>query len=779
MDSIPREGDKNYKKKRTLKLDGFDDDNEYYEAMSARIDYMDKNWARFKYGGDAPDKKAPMPSARDEIETDEYSADEKSKSQDQILSIGQRIFRTRLSCPGHGQSNAYQFNVWLHEFVKYIVFLFLMTSCTFSYTNSNSYYLTSMMKKNFIESTGFNDIQSVNGVWDWLDGQFVQSVYQVQMGYNSMVSLPRLRMQRVRPDSCVVHEDFQDMIDICYDSYSHSAESEEPISSVDIDNLQPGSTYTSLPGSIFGFDFWGQALPYLRMYYAGGYLRHLPKSEGRNSADQKITDARAAIAELKSMNWLSEGARILIIDLQYYNQNVNLFSIIRLAFEIPATGGVIPSSTFNIVHVKSASNSLDVYTVICEVLYILMIGYYVGEKIYEIRSIGFRFFRNTDAKLSSAIIILSCSVIIFKIVKYATIDTQEIQLCNPEERTDCYLTNFVFWQKLFENILAVITFLAWISVHKFFSDFESMAIFTITLRRCYRDLLSFIVVYMVTYLAYAQLGVLIFGGELDSFRNLPHSLYTLFRVILGDFDFHAMESANRIIGPLFFISYVFFVFFILLNMFLAIISDTYSEVKAELSVSEHKYPISEHVQKMKVDLRKKFNCYDDERSHLSDAIKNLDFKDEGQINWEKFRQEMLKSGVNDEEIRQYFERYDTDGNMALDQEEITRMQNSLLRVKEESQEVNKEMDQSSVSMPPPQVNTEEVVSKMKDNFASVDDFDLLGKRVAKMESTFSELTTKVDGIITKLDQIGQKQKQAKYDQLTTKQTAASDKKSKK
>ena len=89
------------------------------------------------------------------------------------------------------------------------------------------------------------------------------------------------------------------------------------------------------------------------------------------------------------------------------------------------------------------------------------------------------------------------------------------------------------------------------------------------------------------------------------------------------------------------------------------------------------------------------------------------------------------------------------------------------------------MDQSSVSMPPPQVNTEEVVSKMKDNFASVDDFDLLGKRVAKMESTFSELTTKVDGIITKLDQIGQKQKQAKYDQLTTKQTAASDKKSKK
>ena len=40
-DSVPREGDKNYKKKRTLKLDGFDDyDGEYYDAMTDRLDYL-------------------------------------------------------------------------------------------------------------------------------------------------------------------------------------------------------------------------------------------------------------------------------------------------------------------------------------------------------------------------------------------------------------------------------------------------------------------------------------------------------------------------------------------------------------------------------------------------------------------------------------------------------------------------------------------------------------------------------------------------------------------
>ena len=64
-------------------------------------------------------------------------------------------------------------------------------------------------------------------------------------------------------------------------------------------------------------------------------------------------------------------------------------------------------------------------------------------------------------------------------------------------------------------------------------------------------------------------------------------------------------------------SYVFCVFFLLLNMFLAIISDTYSEVKADLSVSEKRYPVSEHIQSMKTSLLKKMDCYQGDRIVLN------------------------------------------------------------------------------------------------------------------------------------------------------------------
>ena len=45
-------------------------------------------------------------------------------------------------------------------------------------------------------------------------------------------------------------------------------------------------------------------------------------------------------------------------------------------------------------------------------------------------------------------------------------------------------------------------------------------------------------------------------------------------------------------GPIFFLAYVFFVFFVLLNMFLAIINDTYSEVKEEIAAQKNDFEVS-------------------------------------------------------------------------------------------------------------------------------------------------------------------------------------------
>lgn len=76
--------------------------------------------------------------------------------------------------------------------------------------------------------------------------------------------------------------------------------------------------------------------------------------------------------------------------------------------------------------------------------------------------------------------------------------------------------------------------------------------------------------------------------------------FSQLRILLGDFQFAELQQANCILGPAYFILYVFFIFFILLNMFLAIINDSYSEVKAEMSRHKHEFEMIHFFKKVKL-----------------------------------------------------------------------------------------------------------------------------------------------------------------------------------
>jgi len=115
-DIIPKPGDKDYKKRRTLKLEGFNEE-EYYAIVSHvinrshvvligfiqqesdRLEWMEKNWKKHvktTSPSDGPDynkkNSNPIPSSSS-----------KNKENNEILTMGQRIFKTRLTCPPHNQ----------------------------------------------------------------------------------------------------------------------------------------------------------------------------------------------------------------------------------------------------------------------------------------------------------------------------------------------------------------------------------------------------------------------------------------------------------------------------------------------------------------------------------------------------------------------------------------------------------------------------------------------------------------------------------------------------
>ena len=120
-------------------------------------------------------------------------------------------------------------------------------------------------------------------------------------------------------------------------------------------------------------------------------------------------------------------------------------------------------------------------------------------------------------------------------------------------------------------------------------DFQPrLGLVTRTLSSAIENLTHFLIVFGLVFFSYSVMGHLAFGGELEKFHTLLLSMHTCFSVLLGDIDLtnDFINSDNVRIGFVFFYSYMAIVFFILLNILLAILVDSYMEVKTEAEDSK-------------------------------------------------------------------------------------------------------------------------------------------------------------------------------------------------
>ena len=158
------------------------------------------------------------------------------------------------------------------------------------------------------------------------------------------------------------------------------------------------------------------------------------------------------------------------------------------------------------------------------------------------------------------------ATIIFNIYKYVVVNSLlKGLLAEPEIYADfAYLA---VWSRYFQYAAGLSVFIAWIKVFKYISFNKTMSQLSGTITRSLPDLGGFSIMFFIVFFAYAQVAYLLFGPYVKDFSTLKDTSYTQLRLILGDFQFADIERANPLWGPVYFISYVFFVFFILMVSF--------------------------------------------------------------------------------------------------------------------------------------------------------------------------------------------------------------------
>ena len=155
--------------------------------------------------------------------------------------------------------------------------------------------------------------------------------------------------------------------------------------------------------------------------------------------------------------------------------------------------------------------------------------------------------------------------------------------------------------------------------------------------------------------------------QVEDFNNFVNACYTLFRTILGDFNFVVIEQADPLFGPIYFLSYIFFVFFVLLNMFLAIINDTYGEVKANLKRQKPAFQLGDFFM-VGVNNMKGMAGIQDRALDVENAIK-MAAEDDGFVTYQELRENLKHSNFSDVEVDMFFNLFSEDPAMQVPETE--------------------------------------------------------------------------------------------------------------
>jgi len=111
------------------------------------------------------------------------------------------------------------------------------------------------------------------------------------------------------------------------------------------------------------------------------------------------------------------------------------------------------------------------------------------------------------------------------------------------------------------------------------------------------DLIGFLLIFLIITFGFIFMGWLAFGADLTAYDGFTNSFATCWNFLLGNPpDYFAMQSSNRVLGPLFFTLFTIFIFFILANMFIAILSNSFNVVSGDQGKIDVLDAISERVE---------------------------------------------------------------------------------------------------------------------------------------------------------------------------------------
>ena len=284
-------------------------------------------------------------------------------------------------------------------------------------------------------------------------------------------------------------------------------------------------------------------------------------------------DARSVIHSLRSSHYITLATRAVFIDFSVYNPMLDRICWTRVTGEVTRSGGLMVTHEMETVRfwedVTNADNWYWVVLVICGVYYV----YFFLVEIVEWHEKGWKYWTewlNVSQMMNIAFFVAQVTArfeVLRVVPDHMVPMSDDFYELLPAVRT----------RKAGIAVMAVNVFLNWFKLIAYLSLNPTFAMMSNTLSRAAGGCCGFLGIFCIILYGFAQAHAMVFQGRVYAFRTVGQTTFALLRSLLGDFDFAQLQESHAYMGPFFFICFVAIAVFIVLNMFIAIISNAYND----------------------------------------------------------------------------------------------------------------------------------------------------------------------------------------------------------
>lgn len=301
------------------------------------------------------------------------------------------------------------------------------------------------------------------------------------------------------------------------------------------------------------------------------------------------------LKDLQNNMWIERRTRAILTEFTIYNAQSNLFSIITFVAEYPATGAAIPYVSIQTARLYDFTKNIMFFVLACEVIFVLFTLFFLYREVKHIYKVGIQaYLKEFWNCVESGIILFTFAAIALYVYRTLTIrNVLDFVRHDPFNFKSFQFAGY--WNETYTFILAMIVLLANIKLNKLLRFNKRFSLLSSTLKYAYYSLFMFSIIWGIVFTAFTLVAALVFGPVLYSYRSIVASLTSLLSLMLGRTAYFEMRDTNRILGPLFFFGFMFMMTFVLINMFLSIVVDSFLVVKHDNDKQSNEYEIVDFI----------------------------------------------------------------------------------------------------------------------------------------------------------------------------------------